>query len=110
MPPNCQVLRIQLQFGIEELHDVVEFCTGLEKEVLEVFRRSILGCSEPGLQAHEAVASDLTAMATFHEITQLKTGVALEVATSRPEQEHRCTRVAFCLHPWSRLGGCMYDS
>ncbi|KAI9567313.1 hypothetical protein HD554DRAFT_2173429 [Boletus coccyginus] len=49
-------------------------------------------------------------MATFHEITQLKTGVALEVATSRPEQEHRCTRVAFCLHPWSRLGGCMYDS
>ncbi|KAF8556187.1 alpha/beta-hydrolase [Imleria badia] len=44
------------------------------------------------------------------DIVPLKTGVALEVANSRPAQEHRCTRVAFCLHPWSRLGGCMYDS
>ncbi|KAG6374306.1 hypothetical protein JVT61DRAFT_4329 [Boletus reticuloceps] len=48
-------------------------------------------------------------MVALYDIVPLKTGVALEVATSRPEQEHRCTRVAFCLHPWSRLGGCMYD-
>lgn len=53
--------------------------------------------------------SHVLVMAIFHDITPLKTGVALEVATSQPNQEHQCTRVAFCLHPWSRLGGCMYD-
>ncbi|KAF9223541.1 alpha/beta-hydrolase [Gyrodon lividus] len=44
------------------------------------------------------------------EVTLLRTGVALEVAASYPPPNRNSTRAAFCLHPWSWLGGSMYDS
>ncbi|KAF9234624.1 Alpha/Beta hydrolase protein [Melanogaster broomeanus] len=43
------------------------------------------------------------------DVTPLRTGVALEVTTSHPAPECNSTRAAFCLHPWSWLGGSMYD-
>ncbi|KIK96030.1 hypothetical protein PAXRUDRAFT_826414 [Paxillus rubicundulus Ve08.2h10] len=43
------------------------------------------------------------------DVTLLKTGVALEVAASYPHADRKSTRAAFCLHPWSWLGGSMRD-
>ncbi|KAL4066748.1 Alpha/Beta hydrolase protein [Scleroderma yunnanense] len=43
------------------------------------------------------------------ELVSLKSGVALETAVAYPPPECHSTRAAFCLHPWSWLGGCMDD-
>lgn len=43
------------------------------------------------------------------ELVSLKSGVVLETAVAYPPPECHSTRAAFCLHPWSWLGGCMDD-
>ncbi|KIJ66747.1 hypothetical protein HYDPIDRAFT_128047 [Hydnomerulius pinastri MD-312] len=43
------------------------------------------------------------------DVAGLKTGVSLDVTCSHPRPECNSTRAAFCLHPWSWLGGSMND-
>ncbi|KAH7884613.1 Alpha/Beta hydrolase protein [Phlebopus sp. FC_14] len=46
---------------------------------------------------------------TIQEKIALSTGVVLETAVGYPKPERNSTKVAFCLHPWSWLGGNMDD-
>ncbi|KAI6147031.1 Alpha/Beta hydrolase protein [Pisolithus thermaeus] len=48
-------------------------------------------------------------MTAKRELLPLSTGVSLETAIVYPPPRSHPTKIVFCLHPWSWLGGCMDD-